>query len=757
MEKRRVFAVLAICFLLLATNLTMSHVAVGKEEEERAARRLSEEFPSLLKPISRVLSGSVWTKVEGILPTGATRSEEVVKEKGDARAQAVGGGAVLVPYRSPSPKFSRNILISRDFSHYPYQTEPSIAVDPNNPDHIVVGMIDFNFPCVTSYVSIDGGATWDGPFQARYLEQDLGSGGDPTVAFDRQSNVYFSYISIGTEEFTIGSIPFYEYVSSIVVSKSDDGGYTWSRPISTARSTIVVKRDEITLGFLDKPWMTLGPSPESLGQDVIYVTYTHFKTHWQIIYIFEGQYFYLGNPVLETTIELVQSTDGGLTWSTPIAVSPTVKRLYGGQVEATTYGYTQRVVQGSNIGVAADGTVYVSWLDTTDDDSFKGLASISVVKSSDGGRTFSKPKTVATFLEPGFSPRTAFFRSWGAAFPQIAVGLGGDVNIVFTARPPDRPTDDGDIYFTRSLDQGESWSRSKRLNDDEKAHFQFFPAIAVGSDSVIHVIWGDFRDDLAETSFHIYYAKSEDGGKTWIENTRVTDFPSNPNYGFPNGAFIGDYFSIAVTKKDVYMVWADTRLGEYGPINQKIGFGRHSLMPMPSIFLSPSAGPGGQEAVIQGFNLQPDQDVFIEVGGVYLAAARTNEQGRFTARIFIPISGQGAHEVRVYDASGNTAVTSFYMDFGFGDIENSLERLKELENVTQRLNLIEKRLSEAVGTSSPEPTSNLLLVIFGLMVVSALVSSGLTLFVYSRIRRRAREPREGKPYRRGEVSRKPTS
>jgi hypothetical protein len=32
----------------------------------------------------------------------------------------------------------------RDFSRLPFQTEPTIAVNPRNPDHIVVGVIDYN-------------------------------------------------------------------------------------------------------------------------------------------------------------------------------------------------------------------------------------------------------------------------------------------------------------------------------------------------------------------------------------------------------------------------------------------------------------------------------------------------------------------------------------------------------------------------------------------------------------------------------------
>ena len=96
------------------------------------------------------------------------------------------------------------MLITRDFSNCPYQTEPHLAVDPNDPDHLVMGTIDYDFPSTSSYVSLDGGESWRGPFHAPYLLDDLGSGGDPVLAIDRDGATYMTMISIGEEEFTVG-------------------------------------------------------------------------------------------------------------------------------------------------------------------------------------------------------------------------------------------------------------------------------------------------------------------------------------------------------------------------------------------------------------------------------------------------------------------------------------------------------------------------------------------------------------------------
>ena len=702
---------------------------------------------TLLTPIQHLLSGSVWIDATGQGPRSAGALSSRTRSNGPAPGLAWGSlrevftapaappaapaaqGAGLVPFRDPAPSFSRNILITRDFSAATFQTEPSIAVNPNDPDHLILGTIDYNFPNVSSYVSIDGGVTWEGPFLPNYLKDDLGSGGDPVVAFDRDGNAYMIFISIGTEEYTVGPAAGIGVVSSIGITRSEDGGRTWSEPVSSARSGIEsnLASDEtgrvtgdITLSFLDKPWLSIGPDPENPSNDVIYITYTEFLERFSVFRI--GDLPFFGVPILETVIRLVRSNDGGKSWSEPINVSPVVRRIFGAtssepddegaagaplQEPSSGPAGTKRVVQGSQPAVAPDGTLFVAWLDSTDDDSMEGLAEVYVARSDDGGKTLSTPVRTAAFNEPAFSPRKSFFRYWGSAFPQLTVGPKGEVYVVYTAVPPDSRNDDGDIYFVRSLDNGDTWSRPKALNADDTDRLQFFPSITADPDGNVHVMWGDMRDDRADTRYHIYYTRSEDQGETWgftddtldvhSADARVTDFPSNPNKGFPGGRFIGDYFSIASAKDEVYMVWADTRLGEFGPLNQKIGFARRTAIKSPEVFLNPPAGPGGQPVTLQGFNFQPDITVFISVGGVIVSSERTNLDGRFTSQVFVPISGEGAHAVSVFDDSGNRATSSFFMEFGFDNIQSTQDELaKRIDSLERGIGSIEGGVSDTV-------------------------------------------------------------
>jgi hypothetical protein len=198
-------------------------------------------------------------------------------------------------------------------------------------------------------------------------------------------------------------------------------------------------------------------------------------------------------------------------------------------------------------------------------------------------------------------------------------------------------------------------------------------------------MWGDMRRDPAQIRYDIYYTRSEDQGETFgftneelglsVADTRVTDFASNANFAFPGGRFIGDYFSLTATEDDVHMAWPDARLGEFGPINQKIAVARTEAIDAPEIFINPPSGPGGQQVTLQGFDFQPDLGVFVQLGDSTISTLRTNLDGGFTAQIYMPITSEGSQSITVFDESGNGASTSFFTEFGFGNIAEAIDEL----------------------------------------------------------------------------------
>lgn len=742
---RRRVSLAAVLLLLLSA---LAPLAGARAQDAKEGQLLPIGQFQALQPIQDQISGSVWTMLQGYGPAGRqipTDPEAQAAFNWTGPGMAASGGArgnsgasyQQVPARNPAPAFSRNLILTRQEGYAPYATEPNVAVDPNDPDHVVVGVIDYNSPtALATYVSFDGGETWAGPNQIRFFREDYGGAGDPVVAFDRTGAVYLSFISIGIEEFYLGSIASYSEVSSMAVTKSSDGGLTWSDPVSAARGIITTvsnvdqagkERGTVTFPFFDKEWIAIGPDPADPAKDILYLSFTDFETTYGLLYSDEVPY--LSAPATETTIRLVSSRDGGVTWSAPTAVSPTVLEALtasapgqgeaergapaggltgagdagtgsaddtGGagqteqaqvdEQEGTGVISASRTVQGSQPVVTADGTVVVAYLDSTDDGAQEGLFTIQVATSKDAGKTFSEPKTAAILREPHFQPRNSQFRYWGTAFPQLAVGPNQEIYVATTALPADKPTDDGDIYLLRSLDGGATWKQPLRLNTDNTSRLQMFPSIDVSPDGTLHAMWADMRDDPREVRYNIYYSKSEDQGATWgftlpdqsftAPDTRVSDFASNPLKGFPGGAFIGDYFSLAATNGEVYMVWPDTRLGEFGGYNQQIAFARSTAIQQPELYLNPPSGSAGRVVQIQGFGFQPQSNIQLLVSGVITANPRTDDQGQFQASIYMPLTGEGPTSISAFDETGNFASASFYTEFGFDTLQRSLDAIE---------------------------------------------------------------------------------
>ncbi len=105
----------------------------------------------------------------------------------------------------------------------------------------------------------------------------------------------------------------------------------------------------------------------------------------------------------------------------------------------------------------------------------------------------------------------------------------------------DKRDNNYEIYYNRSVDNGETWGGDERRTDDLAA--SYCPSVAV-SDSIVHIVWYDHRDGNTE----IYYKRSVDNGMLWYSDERITDDLAasyNP--------------SIAVCDSIVHIVWYDWR------------------------------------------------------------------------------------------------------------------------------------------------------------------------------------------------------
>jgi hypothetical protein len=120
---------------------------------------------------------------------------------------------------------------------------------------------------------------------------------------------------------------------------------------------------------------------------------------------------------------------------------------------------------------------------------------------------------------------------------------------------------DADILLIYTNDGGETWSEPVRVNDDEEGNGkdQFFPAVAVSFQGIVHIFFYDRRDDENNTLIRSYYSQSHDGGMNFTANINISDEPFDGNNA-PH-PFIGDYSGMSAHNNSAYAIWCDCREG----------------------------------------------------------------------------------------------------------------------------------------------------------------------------------------------------
>jgi hypothetical protein len=112
---------------------------------------------------------------------------------------------------------------------------------------------------------------------------------------------------------------------------------------------------------------------------------------------------------------------------------------------------------------------------------------------------------------------------------------------------------DPDIYFTRSTDEGVTWSANTQVNGDSLS-INNDPHIAVDASGTIYVVW---LVTVGENG--VYFARSVDGGLTWSPSRKIWNWPSLVTTNSPTSPDTDDG-----TKLDLA---ADTRAGREGHIH----------------------------------------------------------------------------------------------------------------------------------------------------------------------------------------------
>jgi len=157
---------------------------------------------------------------------------------------------------------------------------------------------------------------------------------------------------------------------------------------------------------------------------------------------------------------------------------------------------------------AASGSVYLLAVHQ-----LQGLARLGLMRSNDGGDSFSPP----TYI----SAAGANVSSHGENSPTFAFGRGREQYVLFEQRVPGGSTD---LMFARAP-IGQRWKKPYKITDKKKPSANVFSSLAVSPRGSIHAVWLDQRDraKIPPGTASVYVASSFDRGKTFGPNVSVAE------------------------------------------------------------------------------------------------------------------------------------------------------------------------------------------------------------------------------------------
>lgn len=368
----------------------------------------------------------------------------------------------LVAFLSKAQHTNITITTSND------PNEPSIMVDPRNPDRIMAANNIWYY-----HTSNDGGYTWN---SNNLLTSALGVWGDPCIITDTLGNFYFFHLS---------NAPGGQWIDRIVCQRTEDFGQTWTPGSGIG---LVAGKQQ------DKEWAVVNPY-----NNEIYVTWTQFDNYGST------------SPLDSSVIKFSKSSDLGETWTETIRIS----KVAGDCIDS------DNTTEGAVPTVGPEGQIYVSW---------SGPAGIVFDRSLDGGTTWLEEDIFVNEHAGGWDqyipgiyrcngmPVTDCDRSDGPYRGTIYINYSDQSN----------GSNDTDIWLVKSTDGGNTWSEPLRINDDVPGKHQFFPWMTV--DQVTGKIWIVFYDrrNHSDWATDVYMAVSNDGGETF-SNFKVSEQPFIPN------------------------------------------------------------------------------------------------------------------------------------------------------------------------------------------------------------------------------------
>ena len=383
---------------------------------------------------------------------------------------------------------------------------------------------------------------------------------DPNVAFDTRGRAY---------QVTLPFNAFWDATKlhpdgAIDLSYSDDMGQHWVKGNGGNDLEQSPNASAKQLGHVeDKQWVAVNAIPGNKNQDHVYAMWSVFNNN-------------------TTKIRIAVSRDRGLSFSK--AVTMTAPSQTG---PSNTFIYPS---------VDAAGDLYVAFAAFPINRNREPLT-LYVARSTDDGVSFS-PFVAAVkgvgMLPTDDLPNTTFRDGITENFAASPTYPG---HLYLTYEDWDTQSGQMDVKFTQSTDFGATWSKPQIVNDNNdqtKPTDQFQPSVAAGPNGAVAVAFYDRRakcpsdpsvlpKDVDRTNFCIDTTLqaykdtgSESGAQPVGVNSRISKFtwdPMNPAQKVggigqmacasatdpcTTRAFIGDYFGLAISNKNVYALFVST-------------------------------------------------------------------------------------------------------------------------------------------------------------------------------------------------------
>jgi hypothetical protein len=344
--------------------------------------------------------------------------------------------------------------------------------------------------------SVDGGSTWGVSSFLPGLTFNAGPFADPSSPYERVSDPSVAY-DAKHAVWMISSIPLLPSASvpTVFVSRSTDGAATFGNPVQIPQPP-VHKVD------LDKNWTACDDSAGSPFYGNCYTEFDNFA---------ENDLEYMST-----------STDGGLTWSIPMAPAGHAHGLGG-----------QPVVQ-------PNGTVIVP---------FEALnGTISAFRSTDGGQSWEKAAAISRIA---FHPVAGNLRT--SPLPTAEIDGAGNAYVAWEDCRFRTKCASNDIVFSTSSD-GVKWSDVARVPIDDVTSIvdHFIPGLGVdratsGAGAHLALTYYFYPDGNCTTEtcqLEVGFISSPDGGAHGGAPTTLSDAMSLTDIASTSqGPMVGDYIS----------------------------------------------------------------------------------------------------------------------------------------------------------------------------------------------------------------------